>query len=332
MHSFRKTLVRGALVAAVAILWLAAAGMASAATPGQQAVKAPPMQVPHAAYAGTATCLSCHEDRGTALKQGPHSHAFKAGTPSAPFGCQACHGDTKNALGCESCHGPGKAHADAGGDKAKIRRFATMSPKDASEVCVSCHFRAKHSMWASSQHDQRNVGCTTCHSVHAAKGDKQLKAATEVELCAKCHRTIANKQLKFTHMPVRDGKMSCSSCHNVHGTTNVKLLAAGTSVAEACISCHAEKRGPFLWEHAPVTENCVTCHDPHGTNNERMLNAKEPFLCQRCHVTSRHPPTVYEGYLLNTSTNANKIFGRSCAACHQQVHGTNAPSGKALLR
>ncbi len=250
----------------------------------------------------------------------------------APSGCQACHGDTKAALGCEGCHGPGKAHADASGDKTKIRRFASLSPKDASETCVSCHFRSEHTFWAGSQHDQRNVGCTTCHSIHAAAGDKQLKAASETELCASCHRAIVNKQLKFNHMPVREGKLSCSSCHNVHGAANVKLLRAGGTVSESCVTCHAEKRGPMLWEHAPVTENCATCHDPHGSNNERMLVAKQPFLCQRCHVTSRHPPTVYEGYLLNSSTNANKIYGRSCVVCHQQIHGSNAPSGKAFLR
>jgi DmsE family decaheme c-type cytochrome len=250
----------------------------------------------------------------------------------APQGCQACHGDTKAALGCEACHGPGKEHADAGGDKTKIKVFSSMSPADASTTCVSCHFRTQHTFWAGSQHDQRSVGCTTCHSIHAAAGDKQLKAANETALCAQCHRTIVNKTLKFAHMPVREGKLVCTSCHNVHGALNVKLLNAGGSVFEFCVTCHAEKRGPTLWEHAPVTENCLTCHDPHGSNNERMLVAKQPFLCQRCHVTSRHPPTVYEGYLLNNSTNANKIYGRSCVVCHQQIHGSNAPSGKALLR
>jgi DmsE family decaheme c-type cytochrome len=133
-------------------------------------------------------------------------------------------------------------------------------------------------------------------------------------------------------MPVREGALTCSSCHNVHGSTNVRLLRAGTTVDESCTSCHADKRGPYLWEHAPVSESCVTCHDPHGSNNERMLVSKVPFLCQRCHVTSRHPPTVYEGYLLNNSQNANKIYARGCVICHQMVHGSNAPSGKALLR
>ena len=111
----------------------------------------------------------------------------------------------------------------------------------------------------------------------------------------------------------------------------MKLLKAGTTIDESCVSCHAEKRGPFLWEHAPVAESCTTCHDPHGSNNERMLVAKQPFLCQRCHVTSRHPPTVYDGFVLKNSQNANKIYGRSCVVCHQQIHGSNAPSGKALL-
>src|SRR5574340_507138 len=117
----------------------------------QDAAKASAVQTPHAAYAGTATCLGCHEDRGGALKEGPHARAFRAGTPTAPFGCQACHGETKAAMGCEGCHGPGKAHADANGDKTKIRRFASLSPKDASETCASCHFRTKHTFWARSE-------------------------------------------------------------------------------------------------------------------------------------------------------------------------------------
>ncbi len=331
MDSFRKALATGGLTAALAIGWASAPGMAVAAP--EEPAKTPPIQVaPHGTYAGSDTCLTCHDDRGAALTKGPHSHAFKAGTPVAPSGCGACHAETKAALGCEACHGPGKDHADAGGDKAKIRRFSSLSAPDASAVCSSCHFRTQHALWAGSQHDQRNVGCTTCHSIHAAKGAKQLKAAEQAELCSSCHRPIVNKLNRLNHMPVREGKLVCTSCHNVHGSSNVKLLKAGGTVSEFCVTCHAEKRGPVLWEHFPVTESCSTCHDPHGSSNNRMLVAKPPFLCQRCHVTSRHPPTVYEGYLLNNSQNANKIYGRSCLVCHQQVHGSNAPSGKAFLR
>ncbi|MGC4086171.1 MAG: cytochrome c3 family protein [Vicinamibacterales bacterium] len=131
-------------------------------------------------------------------------------------------------------------------------------------------------MFSGSQHDQRNVGCVTCHSVHSAKGEKMLKQASQQAQCATCHKNVVNKQNRFNHMPVREGKLECSSCHNVHGSTNVKLLKVGTTVDESCTSCHAEKRGPYLWEHAPVANACVTCHDPHGSNNDRMLQAKQP--------------------------------------------------------
>ena len=281
-----------------------------------QARAAAPAQAPAGEYAGEATCLSCHEDR--AYKGTKHGLSLNERTPAATHGC-------------ESCHGPGKAHAESG-DATQIRNPGKMKPQDASQICATCHNRGTHALWDGSQHDNRNVGCVSCHSVHEPKGPSQLAKKTQVETCATCHRAVVNKQHRFAHMPVREGAMQCTSCHNVHGSSNVRLLKAGTTIDESCQTCHADKRGPYLWEHAPVAESCVTCHDPHGTNNERMLVSKTPFLCQRCHVTSRHPPTVYEGYLLNNSSNGNKIAGRSCVGCHQMIHGSNAPSGKALLR
>jgi DmsE family decaheme c-type cytochrome len=269
------------------------------------------------AYAGDDTCLTCHEQQS--VKGTAHGRAYKEDSPASR-------------QGCESCHGPGKEHAEAGGDKSKIVNPKNQGPGKSSEGCTTCHNRSVHANWVGSQHDQRQVGCLSCHSVHSAVASKQLKAKDEMALCSTCHRAIVNKQYRFNHMPVREGKMACSSCHNVHGAVNVKLLKAGTTVDESCTSCHAEKRGPFIWDHAPVSESCTTCHDPHGSNNDRMLVAKQPYLCQRCHVTSRHPPTVYEGYLLRNSQNANKIYSRSCVVCHQQVHGSNSPSGKAFLR
>lgn len=273
-------------------------------------------------YAGEATCLTCHEDQKKGYIGSPHARAQNARTPAAK-------------QGCESCHGPGQAHVDGGGDKTKIKNPATMSLRDANAACQSCHSRSAHDSFSGSKHDARNVGCVTCHSVHAPKSEKfQLKTATQQETCVQCHRKEVNQVHKSSHMPVGDrngGKMECSSCHNPHGSQNVKMLKEGTSIAEACASCHAEKRGPFLFEHAVGRENCVTCHDPHGSNNERMLVAKVPMLCQRCHVHSRHPATIYDStQIINKS---NRVAGRSCVNCHQMIHGSNHPtSGKVFIR
>ncbi len=204
----------------------------------------------------------------------------------------------QNGRTCETCHGPGQAHAESGGDTTKIRRIPALAPREASAVCLTCHDRGNHANFKGGMHDARNLTCVTCHSIHSPKSDK--------------------------------GKMTCVSCHNPHGTTNVRMLRVGNWINETCVSCHAEKRGPFLWDHAPVREACNTCHDPHGSNNQRMLVSKLPMLCQRCHIGTRHPSTIYDGNQLKARS--NRLIGRGCVNCHAQIHGSNSPAGNAFLR
>jgi DmsE family decaheme c-type cytochrome len=326
-----RTLGPSATIAGALVLWLATVATVPTAAARQNgngkpaataAVKSAPAAVaPQAGdYVGEETCLTCHEDRKKGYHGSPHSRAKDPRTPAAK-------------QGCESCHGPGKAHVDGGGDKTKIKRLSAMTASEVSETCTSCHNRAEHDNWAGSKHDARKVSCTSCHSVHGPKSEKALlKTETQQETCVQCHRKEVNKVHKSSHMPVREGKMECTTCHNPHGSQNVKMLREGNSITEACATCHAEKRGPFLWEHAVGRENCVTCHDPHGSNNERMLVAKLPMLCQRCHVHSRHPATIYDATQVDVSK-SNRVVGRSCVNCHQMVHGSNHPtSGKVFMR
>jgi DmsE family decaheme c-type cytochrome len=153
---------------------------------------------------------------------------------------------------------------------------------------------------------------------------------TAVQTCQACHRQEATKLQKSGHMPLREGKMDCTTCHSPHGSTNVRMLKIGNTLNETCASCHAEKRGPFLHDHAAGRESCASCHDPHGSNNDRMLVAKLPMLCQRCHIGTRHPSTIYDGAQLNNKS--NRLIGRGCVNCHAQIHGSNSPAGNAFLR
>src|SRR3954468_21611848 len=318
----------GTITAAIG-LWIAVMVTVSAST-GPRQNSAPQVKAPEAAtatatpvsgYVGEDTCLTCHEDQKKGYHGSPHARAANPRTPAA-----------KN--GCESCHSPGQAHVDGGGDKTKITNPKTLTPREASDLCLTCHNRSGHSDWAGGKHDSRNVGCVSCHSVHQPKSEtKQLKTASIEETCVQCHRTQVNKVHRSSHMPVGNlngNKMACTTCHNPHGAQNVKMLREGNSINEACATCHAEKRGPFLWEHQVTREGCTTCHDAHGSNNERMLVAKEPMLCQRCHVSSRHPATIYDQTQVNTRS--NRVIGRSCTQCHSQVHGSNHPSGNFFLR
>jgi DmsE family decaheme c-type cytochrome len=268
-------------------------------------------------YVGTGVCIGCHDAEGKALGKTLHGQTVDPRTPIA-------------GEGCETCHGPGKAHADSG-EKRDIKLFDTMPAREVNQTCLKCHAKGARAEWQGSMHDARNLSCVTCHSVHAPKSDRvQLKKATVVETCEACHRTEAMKLRRSGHMPVREGKMECTSCHNPHGSTNVRMLKVGNWINEACVSCHTEKRGPYLWDHAPVREACNTCHDPHGSNNERMQVAKLPMLCQRCHIGTRHPSTIYDGNALIAKS--NRLIGRGCVNCHAQIHGSNSPAGNAFLR
>ena len=305
----------------IGCLTLSCAAFTAAAQTGAAKPAPPPASAqaaPAGDYVGEATCLGCHDSEGAALHKTPHG---KAQNPRSPAGTQ----------GCESCHGPGKAHVDDPTKPASIRRFTSMKPREVSETCLTCHARGTHTLWKGSMHDQRNLSCVTCHSVHAPKSAKaQLKTETIIETCVICHKTEVAKLQRFGHMPLREGKMDCASCHNPHGSTNVRLLKVGNWINETCVSCHTEKRGPFLWDHAPVREGCNTCHDPHGSNQERMLVAKLPVLCQRCHIGTRHPSTIYDANQL--ANHSNRLIGRGCVNCHAQIHGSNSPAGNTFLR
>ena len=298
----------GRLVTALAILWAMAIGLTAAgnrpATPEATRVSAAPASpvatasAPQAnGFVGDDTCSTCHDSEAKGLHLSLHGKAQNARTPAA-----------KTNQSCESCHGPGQAHVDTG-DKTKIKRFTAMSARDVNATCLSCHTKSSHADFEGGMHAARNVSCATCHSVHSPKSDRaQLKTVTAVETCQTCHKQEAMKVKKSGHMPVREGKMDCTTCHTPHGSSNVRMLKTGNT----------------------MNETCASCHDPHGSNNDRMLVAKEPMLCQRCHVSSRHPATIYDGTQIAAAS--NRAIGRSCVNCHSQIHGSNHPAGDKYLR
>lgn len=293
---------------------------AQGAAAGASALPLAPAQA-NATFVGSDTCLGCHDGLQKGYTDSSHGRPDHPRSPAAK-------------QGCESCHGPGSNHVDDPSIAGSILVFTQMEPADASAACLTCHARGEHALWDGSVHDVRDLTCATCHSVHAFKSERaQLRTATERETCATCHRDKIAKLDRSGHMPVREGKLECSTCHNPHGSTNVRQLRRGDSIGELCTSCHADKRGPWLWEHAPSRDGCTTCHDPHGSSNERMLVAKPPILCQRCHVMVRHPSTIYDGALIGSAASPSvRIFARSCVTCHSTIHGSNHPAGGRFLR
>ncbi|WP_303903498.1 DmsE family decaheme c-type cytochrome [Thiohalomonas denitrificans] len=280
---------------------------------------------------GADRCLKCHDE----FSEFPVMDIFKtkhaeSSDPRTPFA----------KLQCETCHGPGSEHADMAIDddeeeRPPIRDFghrgAETPVAEQNAVCLSCHDDRHRNDWRGSAHQTGQVACADCHRIHTTH-DPVLTPSEEPQVCFQCHTRERSESYRASSHPLRYGLMSCGSCHEPHGSLTESMLRRST-LNQTCYECHAEKRGPFLWEHAPVSEDCTHCHQPHGSNHPALLTQRAPLLCQRCHSQAGHPSIAFTGDLLSgASPTAGLLLGQSCMNCHSQVHGSNHPSGVNLKR
>jgi DmsE family decaheme c-type cytochrome len=270
---------------------------------------APPVE---AHFVGDKVCLGCHSTQAAEFQKTLMGRISL--TQPGKFAC-------------ENCHGPGSAHAKAGGGRGVggIMSFEADDPRTSEEknsICLACHERGDRTLWQGSVHEERNLACVNCHTIMKSVSRKnQLKTAFEPDTCFQCHKDRRAQMFSSSHMPMREGKIVCSDCHNPHGSTTEALLKKD-SINEVCYTCHAEKRGPFLFEHEPVRENCDNCHDPHGTIQQYSLKMARPRLCNECH-----------NLMDNTGAKqSNHAMGQACENCHVAIHGSNAPNGQLLFR
>jgi DmsE family decaheme c-type cytochrome len=280
------------------------------------------------------TCLGCHG-------QDAHIVAFLKASP------MAVKGDPKTPMaqgGCESCHGPSAAHVASrskGGDgePGVVFKGPNASPvADRNAVCQGCHEGGMLINWQGSAMERAGVACADCHTVHAAEDPVRVKK-TQAEVCFACHAEQRADSFKYSHHPIREGKVVCSDCHSPMGSPTEHLLKE-FSVNETCYNCHADKRGPMLWEHQPVREDCTNCHTPHGSSEVRLMKENMGFMCSSCHssVAAGHSGGAFGGgHTLpggNLLGSFNSALGnqRLCLNCHSQIHGSNSPNGAYFIR
>lgn len=269
-------------------------------------------------YVGSEVCGTCHEDTAKAFASNPH-HAVDG---------EDKHGFKGRA--CESCHGPGSRHI-ASLSAADIRNPAKLSPADTDKICLTCHQNRPASTGRiESSHANNQVACTTCHSIHA-NGPNGLVVRKRPEvnaLCASCHENVmASFQQPFKHR-ITENAMTCVDCHNPHGSLKPGLMQLSSANEPGCFRCHADKRGPFTFEHEPVrVEGCQACHEPHGSANPRMLIRQEVrFVCLECHSNLPALPNarqIVAGVVPPAFHDLNSPRFRNCTICHQKIHGSH---------
>ena len=192
---------------------------------------------------------------------------------------------------------------------------AKASAKDVDSKCLSCHAGA-HPDFDRSPHAKANVSCISCHSIHGSKEETLLKAP-QPQLCYQCHGDVRTALNMPFHHPVNEGVVKCTDCHDVHGTFQNNNLRMTADQNMICTKCHADARGPYVYEHAAVkAEGCLGCHSPHGSQNARMLNMPSiNTLCNQCH--SRVANATIHGM------GAGSDDMQPCTSCHTYIHGSN---------
>jgi len=277
-------------------------------------------------YIGTRTCLAaCH-----------YHDKIKQDFDASTMGVQLSKKTSMPLVDCESCHGPGslavegltpeKVEEDAKAGKQTACDYKTLidlknlPPQAQSLICLKCHTsNATFNLhnWNASSHSLGDVSCSDCHKVHIGP-DLKVEPNKMADMCDRCHLRAKAEFSLPSHHPVPEKRVFCNDCHDPHGGISEKLLRKPT-VKETCTQCHAEKEGPFVFQHAELTEECTACHSAHGSANNNLLNVPVPFLCLQCHP----------GHKTGTSGSQLERKGTyytRCTDCHSRIHGTDLPS------
>jgi len=252
-------------------------------------------------------CLECHEEVQEITRFTVHNQAYQ--------------------VGCVDCHGTGEEHID----DPEIDNIGSAKGALGSDACLSCHESEIHEKRpGKNMHMSADVNCSDCHAVHqSVHAPSPLLVSRQEELCISCHsdqKAIFSKP--FTHK-MGHGAVECASCHDPHGGKGRKKFRAGMSSEETCVTCHAEKKGPFVFEHVTgLNGDCMSCHESHGSSNPRQLTRSNTRqLCLECHSTMPSGPI---GSQPPSTHDYQSPRYRDCVQCHTAIHGSS--KSPALLK
>jgi DmsE family decaheme c-type cytochrome len=303
---------------------------------GKAAAKVDP-----ALYVGSDACAQCHANESAFFSITAHQKTLTENVPVDKRGCEACHGGAKNHVefhtSAAKLNEAGKTdeaaalYADAEKfEAASLPSLKELPAAEASAMCLKCHEgeqgRSEERFnFRRSEHHRNGVSCLDCHSSHSPKRTEFLLRDTQPNMCYTCHADQKASFMKPFRHKVGEGTMKCSDCHNQHGEFQPKMLRSGIGSDVTCTKCHADKAGPFVYEHAPIkVEGCQACHTPHGSTNPKMLTKPDVrFLCVECHSNTPGIPEEGTGLGIGVPHDIKNPRYANCTVCHIEIHGSN---------
>lgn len=236
-------------------------------------------------------CISCHTTGGDiGFTAASHSYATTWVDPGA---------------GCESCHGPGAEHvqaANAGRGAEGILNPAGLGPREAMEICASCHALAFpfETRWGGNAPYRAGDDWNQAF-LPLLRPAEQGPFSTLAQVDRRPAAGVMAYQGLEQSACFLDGGATCSTCHDAHGGGE-HLLKSSASGTELCAGCHAQEvaAGEEHSRHAAGRSGsaCVDCHMPpavkalgtrlasHAIDVPLPINNVEfgiPDACTSCH-------------------------------------------------
>jgi len=235
-----------------------------------------------------------------------------------------------------------------------------INSSSADNMCVMCHQAASmntHARFGSSDKNNRQPGCTSCHGDSATHLSNPMNASPDVTFksasgtskepqnnqCRACHQKTTQHWDNSVHA-LED--LSCNSCHKVHGQKEA-LLAPEQQIT-MCTNCHQQVRSETrLPSHHPVEEaemTCSACHNPHGSITPGELTGISlNDTCLTCHESQRGPFLFDHPPASDDCTNCHRPHGsvheplltargpQLCQQCHvANFHPSDLNAGGGL--
>ena len=184
--------------------------------PGQKAV---PAAAPNGGeYVGAETCKGCHEE--AFQKFCPHQDGPALPAPAAQH----------QEGGLRELPRPGQGARRGGGRQGQgrsdhVREERPHAGREAKRRVPGVPYEGRPGILEGQRARVARRGVHRVPQGHAGQLPRhQLAKPTELETCGTCHIQKRAAQMRSSHMPLREGKMTCTSCHNPHGTVTPALL------------------------------------------------------------------------------------------------------------
>jgi len=279
-------------------------------------------------------CEACHGPGGPHVEGGGNPEKMiklgKLKPEQSAAICQKCHTQEKVTLWatslhsrakltCMNCHDP---HSPSSKSLLADAEDAKLSIEGLSRSIKQAELAAGIAAEGSDEKAEANKQVEQLKA-KKEKLQKELKGietvyrrTAEPYVCYSCHKAQEIQGKMVSHHPIQEGKVKCGDCHNPHGGPHGML--SKESVTETCYRCHADKGGPFTFEHPPVAEDCTICHSPHGSVQNKLLVQSQIFICNKCHV-GHHSRSASLGDPVHLSR-----YYTQCTECHTQIHGSDS--------